>query len=205
MRCLLIATAAFALTVPFAHALPAAAQISTALTALDTTRNGAINTDEWDRGSFALFRAVDKNNNDLIDADELQGSAIAQDTFLRADTDRDGKLSVAEFMAVRRAIFKIADIDRDDTLTLVEFELLVVMEQVGWGDRDQNGRIELSELRESLTKAFEQLDADRDSSLTATEAGFMPAAKFNKFDRNRDGKLTVDEFVAGYRSTLLGE
>lgn len=205
MRRLLILALALAFGATAARALPTAAQIKTAFDAVDTTHNGAINRDEWERASFALFAAADTNKNNFIDADELAGSALAQDTFLRADTDHDGRLSVGEFMEVRRALFTIADIDRDDNLVSVEFELLLVMEQVGWIDHNRNGRIELSELRESLAKAFEQLDTDHDDVLTPAEAGHMPAAEFKRFDKNADGRLTLAEFVNGYRAALLGE
>jgi Ca2+-binding EF-hand superfamily protein len=192
------------LTASVARAFPTAAQIKTAFNAVDTSNNGAISAEEWEQASFALFHAADKNNNNFIDGDELQGSAIAQDTFLRADTDHDGRLSVAEFMALRRAIFEIADIDRDESLSFVEFELLILMEQVGWVDRNHDGRIELSELRESLAKAFEQLDANHDGQLSAAEATYMRPEAFKKFDTNHDGQLSLDEFVAGYRAELLG-
>lgn len=205
LRLVLLAGAILTLVVPVARAIPTAAQIKTAFDALDTSRNGALREQEWTQASFALFHAADKNNNNFIDADELQGSAIAQDTFLRADTDHDGRLSVAEFMAQRRAIFEIANIDRDDNLSFVEYELLIVMEQVGWTDRNQNGRIELSELRESLAKAFGQLDADHDGSLSSAETTYMPTREFAAFDRDHDGKLSLDEFVGGYRKVLLGE
>lgn len=186
------------------RALPTAAQIRAAFTAMDTSGNDAISADEWDRASFALFHAADKNKNDFIDADELQASNIAQDTFLRADTDHDGRLSLSEFMELRRAIFRIADIDRDDNLVYVEFELLVLMEQVGWIDHNHDGRIELSELKESLTKAFEQLDTDHDGKLSAAEAAYMPAAQFKKFDKNHDGLLSLEEYIAGYRVAVFG-
>jgi Ca2+-binding EF-hand superfamily protein len=205
MRLATLAAVLLALAAPLARAWPTAAQISAALAALDTTQNGALNADEWNRGSFALFRAADKNGNDFIEADELQASSIAQDTFLRADTDRDGRLSVGEFTALRRAIFTIADIDRDDNLSPYEFELLIIMEQVGWTDRNQNGRIELSELRDSLAKAFEQLDANHDSFVSAAEAGFMSATQFKKFNKQGGDRLSPDEFVNGYRALLLGE
>jgi len=195
--------AALALLAPAARALPTAAQIKTAFAALDTTANDGINAEEWDRASFALFHAADKNNNDFIDAAELPASGIAQDTFLRADTNHDGRLSVAEFMELRRTLFQIADIDRDENLSLVEYELLIVMEQVGWTDRNRDGRIGLSELGESLAKAFAELDTDHDGQLTAAEAAYMPAAEFKKFDKDHDGKLSAAEFVAGYRAALL--
>lgn len=199
-----LTTVVLALATPVARALPTATQIATAFKALDTSGNAALNPVEWERGSFALFRAADKNQNDFIEADELQASTIAQDTFLRADTNRDGKLSVAEFMALRRAIFQIADIDRDESLTPLEFELLLIMEQVGWLDRNKNDHIELSELRESLAKIFEQLDADKDGAVTVTEAAYLTEEQFKRFDRDGDGKLTADEYIAGYRGALMG-
>ena len=204
MRSALLTAGWLTLALPAAHALPTAAQIRTAFAALDTTDNAAISATEWDAASFALFRAADKNNNNVIDAAELQGSLIAQDTFLRADTDRDGRLNVSEFMELRRAIFRIADIDRDEFLNFTEYELFLVMEQVGWLDRNQNGRIELSELADSLRKAFEQLDGDQDRRLSPAEAGYLPAAAFKKFDTDSDGKLSADEFVLGYRNALAG-
>lgn len=187
-----------------ARALPSAAQIKTAYQLLDKSGNEAVGAPEWDAASFALFRAADKNNNNSIDASELQGSSLAQDTFLRADTDRDGKLSISEFMELRRGIFRIADIDRNDYLNFVEFELLLVMEQVGWADRNNNGRIELSELDLSLRKIFASLDADTDGKLSPAEATHLQPEAFKKYDANADGQLTAEEFIAGYRATLTG-
>ena len=204
-RLALLAIAALIGAAPVVRALPTAAQIKTAFDELDASHNGAISADEWDRASFILFHAADKNNDNFIDRSELAGSGIAEETFAQADTDHDGRLSVGEFMALRRAIFRVADIDHDDTLSLVEFELLIVMEQVGWTDRNRNGRIELSELKDSLVKAFEQLDTDHDGRLAPAEAAFMPAAEFKTFDKNHDGQLTVEEFVAGFRAELLGD
>lgn len=204
MRSALLTALLLLLAVPTARALPTASQIATAFTALDTTPNDAISQAEWDAASFALFRAADKNNNNVIDGDELKASSIAQDTFLRADLNHDGRLSVSEFMELRRSIFRIADIDRNDYLTFVEFELLLVMEQVGWIDRNQNGRIELSELADSLRRSFEQLDINHDGTLSRQEAAYMTPESFQRFDTDSDGKVTVEEFIAAYRAALLG-
>lgn len=197
-----LTVAALALTASALHAFPTTKQIKAAFAALDTTRNEAISAEEWDTASFALFRAADKNNNNFIDADELQGSTLAQDTFLRADTNRDGRLSVGEFMELRRSLFRIADIDRNEFINPVEFELYLLMEQVGWTDRNTNGRIELSELSDSLRKAFAQLDTDTDGKLSPAEATYLSSESFAAFDTDKDGFLIVEEFIAGYRKAL---
>jgi Ca2+-binding EF-hand superfamily protein len=203
MRSALLTALLLLLAVPMARALPTATQIATAFTALDTTANDAISQAEWDAASFALFRAADKNNNNVVDGDELKASSIAQDTFLRADLNHDGRLGVSEFMELRRSLFRVADIDRNDYLSFVEFELLLVMEQVGWVDRNQNGRIELSELAESLRRSFEQLDTNHDGALSPEETSYMKPDSFKRFDADSDGKITVEEFIAAYRAALL--
>lgn len=182
------------------HAMPAAAEVLKAFHVLDVSGNNAIDAKEWQRGSFALFRFADKNNNDFIDADELKGSSLAQDTFLRVDRNHDGRLSIDEFMEFRRNIFDVADIDHDDYLTFVEFELMIVFETSGWNDANRSERMEASELGAALTKIFEELDVDRDGRLSAPEAAYMPAGRFARFDRDGDGKLSLEELILGYRA-----
>ncbi len=186
-----------------AASFPSSAQIQQAFAAVNLSGSQRITAKEWDQASFALFRAADKNNDDFIDRDELRDSNLAPDTFLRADLNRDDKLSVAEFVDLRRAMFNTADIDRTEYLTPSEFELLILMERVGWQDTNQNGRIELSELTASLIQAFDAIDADHDGFLTAGEAGYMRSEAFQLFDTNRDGKLSRDEFILGYRTEML--
>lgn len=196
--------AALALLAPalFAASFPSSAQVRTAFTAVNLRGNQAISVAEWEQASFALFRSADKNNDDAIDRDELQAGNLAPDTFLRADLNRDERLSVSEFADLRRAIFTTADIDRDEYLTPVEFELLIVMERVGWLDANQNGRIEMSELTASLAKAFAVLDQDQDGALSAAEAAYLRPTGFQRYDTSRDGKLSREEFVKGYRTEL---
>lgn len=183
--------------------LPTADKIKTAFAALDSNRNGRITLKDWDIASFALFRALDKNNDDFIDRAELQAGNMMPDTFLRADVNRDDRLSVSEFTQLRRALFQTADIDRDDVLSAAEFELLILMERVGWQDANQNGRIEISELTNSLRVAFAGLDTDGDGALSAAEAAYMRPEAFKRFDTNRDGRLSLEEFVQGYRNEMI--
>lgn len=198
-----VALLAFVLSALVARAaLPNTAQIRAAFVALDASGNAAVNLDEWERGTAVLFQSADRDRNGFIDAADLPGSAIAPDTFLRVDHNRDGRLSPDEFRVLRRELFRAADIDRDDHLLIVEYELLIVLEHVGWLDRNGSERIEPSELSESLARAFQQLDLDRDGHLSPAEAAYLRPAAFAAFDADRDRALTLEELVAGYRREL---
>ena len=199
---LLLALGSLLVLLPAAHALPGGAEIKTAFDALDGDHNGAISLAEWEKASFALFRAADKNNDNTLDPSELGGTTITQDTFQLIDEDHNGRLSVSEFMRLRRAIFTATDIDRDDSLSFVEFDLLTLLAQIGWTDRNHNGRIEPSELKAALVQAFAQLDTNHDGFLTATEAVYMLPEQFKLSDDDHDDRLTQDEFVRGYLKAL---
>jgi Ca2+-binding EF-hand superfamily protein len=181
------------------RALPAAAQIEAAAREIDTNRNGLISPAEWQQASFALFRAADKNDNDFIEADELKTSTLAPDTFLRLDTDRDGRLSVDEFMQQRRAIFATADFNQDGAVSLLEFELLTVYEVMGWRDRNEPAQLPVAQLRTVALKLFKLLDQPADGYLDRAEAAYMQPQRFERFDKDKDGRLSPDELAAGYR------
>ncbi|HEX7777458.1 MAG TPA: EF-hand domain-containing protein [Parvibaculum sp.] len=72
---------------------------------LDTNHDGTISPDEWKAAEDARFKKMDANGDGVISRDEAMASAqkrIAERVdrmFARADTDKDGKISKAEFEA----------------------------------------------------------------------------------------------------------
>lgn len=184
---------------PSLRAMPTAAQIATAFREIDTDQSNAISAAEWQQASFALFRATDKNDNDFIEAEELKASTLAPDTFLRLDADGDGRLSIEEFMHQRRAMFATADFNGNGFVSLVEFELLVVYEAVGWRERNEPAQLPVAQLRVVAEKLFKLLDQSADGYLDPTEAAYLQPARFERFDRDKDGKLSPAELASGYR------
>jgi Ca2+-binding EF-hand superfamily protein len=182
---------------------PPAADIRRDFTALAAAASPrSITAEEWEGASFALFQGADKNKDNFLEVAELGTGAFSRDTLVTADENQDGKLSVTEFMQVRRAIFKAADINRDDALTYFEFELLVLLGQYGWTDANRNGRVEVSELREALTQAFSQLDGNHDGKLTQEEVPYMGVSQWRLADADENGSLVPDEFIRGYLLSL---
>ncbi len=182
---------------------PPSADIRRDFAALATAASPrSITAEEWEVASFALFQGADRNQDNFLETAELGSGAISRDTLVTADENRDAKLSVTEFMQVRRAIFKASDMDRDDALTYFEFELLVVLGQYGWTDANRNGRVEVSELKEALAQSFTQLDPNHDGKLTQEEVPYMGVSQWRLADADQNGSVTSEEFIRGYLLSL---
>ncbi len=97
--------------------------------------------------------------------------------FEKLDTNKDGKLSRAEFGAHRARLFERADANKDQIITLEE------MKQAGKAMRDEH-----------RAERFAKLDKNGDGNVSKTEAGHMPERRFNHFDSNRDGTISASEF-----------
>ena len=52
----------------------------------------------------------------------------------------------------------------------------------------------------AASDAFKRTDANQDGKLSKEEAARMPAiaAKFDELDKDKDGSLSMDEFMSGY-------
>jgi Ca2+-binding EF-hand superfamily protein len=151
----------------------------------------------WTRQAF---RRIDRNGDGRIVPNEW---SYGPEYFRRADRDRNGALTSAEFEGNAQW-----DDDRDD-----RFEYL---------DANNNGRIERREWHGGAA-AFQDLDRNRDNVLSRTEMMGDGAerfdsfasidtngngrlelgewrgsvASFNRYDRNRDEAISRQEFNAG--------
>lgn len=91
--------------------------------------------------SFTLFKPTEANCDNFLSSNEIGTGTFSVETFLTADTDQDGKLSIGEFMNLRRAIFRAADLNRDDFLKINDYESFHLPAQFDWNDRNKNGRL----------------------------------------------------------------
>jgi Ca2+-binding EF-hand superfamily protein len=149
------------------------------------------------------FRVLDRNQDNRVSSNEWY---YAPEYFRRADRDRNGALTLAEFTGGAGAW----DDDREES-----FDNL---------DANNNGRIERSEWHGTLD-AFQWLDVNRDNILsrlevvgqtTGQQQGFdsfvsldynrnnalefpewrWSRRSFDNYDTNRDGRLSRQEFGA---------
>ena len=175
-------------------------------------RTRAVPIDDFDPAGPATwtprnFRLLDRNRDDQIGSNEW---SYGPQYFRRADRDRSGTLSTAEFTAA--AAYPGGGASEDERA--VRFDAL---------DRNRNGRIEAREWSgtvdafqsldrnndnwlsraevvgedgETTPDAFQSLDGNRNSALEPAEWRWS-LRSFNRYDTNGDGRVTRQEFAAG--------
>jgi len=141
------------------------------------------------------------------------GERFRTQFFERLDTNKDGKITKAEYEASRAADFKAADKNGDGKITADELQA-ARGDRAKRGDRadrgDRPGRGERAG-RADRGINFERADAAKKGFLTQEDLTKLRSARFEAalkkrfegLDTNRDGKLTADELPAERREFVL--
>lgn len=134
-------------------------------------------------GSSTSYEADQSNSN-------RDASAMAQQRWREADTDRNGTLSRAE----------------------MQVSMPTIAANFGRMDANGDGQLSQDEMhsfkrpgadKEQWSRSFKTADADGDGSLTLAEAqAGMPmlASQFSTIDADRDGKVTKQELASHHAS-----
>jgi Ca2+-binding EF-hand superfamily protein len=96
--------------------------------------------------------------------------------FETFDTNKDGKVTEAEIVAVRDGRFDQFDADKDGRLTLEEYQAL-------W----------LDAMRRNMVRQFQRHDDDGDAAVTKEEFNERFTMMIERFDDNNDGAIERDE------------
>lgn len=104
--------------------------------------------------------------------------------FAGTDTDRDGRLSSAEYAASSTRLFSAMDIDDDGGLTVSEMDGARIAMRINGGP--------------SSEKMIANADNDGDEKLTIAEFVGDVNRRFARVDTDADGFLTRQEFDIGH-------
>jgi len=88
--------------------------------------------------------------------------------MMRADANKDGKVTLAEALAAGKERFDQADANKD-------------------------GAISKDEVKGRGMRLFERADANKDGKVTRAEGETLVREGFTRFDKNKDGVVTKDE------------
>ncbi|MEE1924332.1 EF-hand domain-containing protein [Pseudomonas sp. 148P] len=124
-----------------------------------------------------LMHRMDKNRNSFIERTELPDLVLIQNRLDSWDTDKNGKVTSAEFMAA---------LSKDMQLTASQRKLY----ELAFKELDADGDGKLSSL-----EAFDGLEIGRTGSKSLSDEQLQRIlAELGSKDLNNDGKVTVGEF-----------
>ena len=114
---------------------PRPARIDGGVMRYDANKDGAVTIEEWKSGQEARFKRIDANGDGKLSKDELfartpavGNSVLPTDRqasqqssyFLLLDTDKDGFVTLAEFMAGADRNFTSCDLDKNGRIDTAE-------------------------------------------------------------------------------------
>ena len=144
---------------------------------LDADKDGFVTADELKAFGDKMHaewakKHADQANNDQP-ADAKKHGDFSQRILKRVDTDKDGKISKAEFDAEGSKLFAKLDENSDGKISESE------MPQRHWA--------------RFCGKMFDRMDADQDGKVTKAEFQAAGEKMFQRMDKNGDGIIEKDE------------
>lgn len=115
-----------------------------------------------------------------------------KDAFVREnDTDKDGRVTAAEFAAARTAKYRTFDLDGDGKVSEAEY-VGEFTARFGKDAKVPEGQLKQAHVR------FGVLDTDKDGNLSLAEFSASGDRMFKKLDSNGDGAVDAKDTAEGY-------
>jgi Ca2+-binding EF-hand superfamily protein len=165
------------------------ARLTTAFAEIDTSNDKKLSLAEWQATSERNFANADRNKDGVLTGEELRPAAPPQaaapveetraqfvngrsdELLARLDANKDGKISLAEFLVLASEAPPAQAANAKAQLT-GSFNNM---------DGNKNGTVERSELITHFTAIFSRVDANKDGKITQQEVNAMnsppPAAR----------------------------
>jgi Ca2+-binding EF-hand superfamily protein len=123
-------------------ATPRPARVDGGVMRYDTNKDGAVTIEEWKAGQQARFKRLDANGDGKLSKDEL---------FARTPAVGNSILPTDRQASQQSSYFLLLDTDKDGVVTLAEF-LAGADRNFTRCDLDRNGRIDTAECRQALQR-----------------------------------------------------
>jgi hypothetical protein len=108
----------------------------------DTNKDGVVDRDEWKAGQEARFKQLDANGDGKLTQDEL---------FARTPADGNSVLPSDRQAQRQTSYFQLLDADKDGFVTLTEF-MIQADRNFARCDLNKDGRIDTAECRQALQR-----------------------------------------------------
>jgi Ca2+-binding EF-hand superfamily protein len=147
--------------------------------------------------NLAAAKYIKENDTDKSEALSSAESGLTQTAFDRLDTNKDGKLSLAEIRAgLEGQEGAVEDFYEDNATTSSVTSMLSGLLEKAPAQTTQTTAKYSTKAANTYLKDH---DTDDDSSLSSAEAG-LSATAFGKLDADKNGKLDASELQAALRA-----
>jgi Ca2+-binding EF-hand superfamily protein len=142
--------------------------------------------------ALALSPAFAGDNGD---DDGHKGHTSAQSEMKMMDTDKNGRITMAEHTMGAKKMFEKIDADYDGRVTATEMDA---------AHKDMPSAHSSKPVKSSANK-IKTIDTDSDGVISAEEHEKGSQKMFSQLDKNEDGNLTQAEIQAGHDRMLSAE
>ena len=117
--------------------------------------------------------------------------------FDKLDTNKDGKVTLAEAKAGEKVRFASIDANKDGRLTTQELEAHHAAMRAQHEKNDPKAAAGRADHKGRGAHFFSKIDANGDGAIDATESAATAEKMFSRMDDNGDGVVTKDELGRG--------
>lgn len=146
---------------------------------MDTDKDGAVSSDEWNAFHDKVFSEIDATGDGFLSKDELEAhrrscSPAGGPPIGLMDADKNGNVSQAEWTSFHAALFSRADADGNGYLSEAEQKAMVAG---------------------PAAPPFNKMDGDGDGAVSENEWSNYHVSVFLEMDKDGDGSLAVERPV----------
>ncbi len=178
---------------------------------IDADKDGIVTQDEMKAHRGQIFDKMDRNDDGYLEGEEkrlgrqkykakrkIHQAERKLDRKQEADTDKDGKVSYAEFATKNSPLFKRLDSNGDGNISAEEHDAakrdrFKRMDVNGDGFLSADDRKAAKEKRQKERPARQSVDTNDDGKVSRSEFVDAEDRMFAHMDANKDGKITKDE------------
>jgi Ca2+-binding EF-hand superfamily protein len=174
---------------------------------VDWNGDGKVSADEYMSSERDRFEALDRDGTGVIACGSSRGRSASDPSLSRSSGGSSGRGAGSRG---RSSLCFSDDLNKDGQVTRAEFDRVTQQQfnafaKGGNLTPEQFYQLLAAQSRAISVRVFQRLDKDRDGKLTLQEFAASQERLFTRLDKRNDGVITEDELVSSRRSKLASQ